>query len=255
MKTALRRFPLALATALLSAGLLSACDGENCFTANCTGTVTPPDSTGTTIVPDTIAPGANLQFPLDSATVAVADSVFVQVRVTDDRALGSLELSAFALRGDAALGTQQKVERFAAKTVNLAPAAAGRVVRDTVITRYLLATTDSLPEKGIYVVATVRDTAGLVRADTARIAIGGPRIQIMAPVAASEFRAGNTVPVRVQAEDRFDLIASVRVRASGAFAADSILTLRVPAAAVDTIINFVIPDNAQGALRLEAGTT
>jgi hypothetical protein len=255
MTTALRRLSCALATVLL-AGLLSACNGENCFTANCQGpNPNPGDTTGVQPAADTVSPGAQLQFPRDSATVAVADSVFVQVRVTDNLAVGTVELSGFALRGDPNLGTQQRVDRFQTKTVDLSPAAVGRAVKDTVVTRYLLASADSLPEKGVFVVATVRDTAGHVRADTVPISIGGPRIQIMSPASAAEFRGGTTVPVRILAEDRIDLVASVRIRASGAFAADTTLTLRVPAASVDTVVVFPVPITAQGGLHLEATTT
>lgn len=254
MTTALRRFPLALA-AVLSMALLSACDGENCFTANCDGGGTPTDTTTNPVVADTVAPEARVQLPLDSATVAVGDSIFVQVRLTDDVGLGVVTLSGFSLRGDPNLGTQQKVERFVAKDIDLSPRTTGRLVRDTVITRFLLASTDSTPERGVYVVALARDTIGRTDADTVPVVIGGPKIQILSPAAATEFRAGTQIPVRLLAEDRIDLISSIRLRTTGAFASDTTLLLRVPRASVDTTVVLFLPNVGQGALLVEAGTT
>ena len=188
-----------------------------------------------------------------ATTVAVGDSIFVQVRVADNRALRSVTLSGFSLRGDASLGSQRQVVRFAPKAVRLDNL--GRAVTDTTITRYLLPTGDSLPESPVYLVATAQDTAGHVGADTVAISIGGPRVQITAPRSDSTFRAGTPFTVRVTAEDRQDRISSLTLRTSGAFASEQSITLRTPAVTVDTTFVVTIPAGARGELQIDVAAT
>jgi hypothetical protein len=198
-------------------------------------------------------PTVSIQLPLDSATMAVGDSLFAQVRVTDGVGIATVTFEAYALRGDAALGTQTQVQRFASKTVTLT--GLGHAVRDTVLTRYLLALADSTPEHAIRLVVTATNTSGQSAADTAGVNIGGPRVSITSPAQGSSATAGNIVTVRVSASDPFDLITSVRVRASGAFTKDTTLTLPVPRASVDTAFQLAIPAGASGAAQIDAYTT
>lgn len=198
-------------------------------------------------------PTVQIQFPTDSATVAVSDSVFTQVRVTDGQGIRTVVLEGFALRGDPNLGTQTRVERFAPKTIDLSNL--GRAVRDTVLTRYLLATADSVTERQVYIVATATNAAGLSEADTVVIGIGGPRVTITAPAPGATFGAGTVVPVRLSASDRISSIIALRLRGSGAFAFDTTLTLSAPAASVDTAINVQVPNGVSGTLQLDATAT
>ncbi len=245
MKLPFRR-PPALLTAVLACATLVACGGDNLFrTEPGTGTQTGPA--------DTAAPTVTIAFPRDSITVAIADSVFVQARVTDNRRIASVTFEAYSLRGDPALGTQTRIDRFTTKTVEFD--AAGRAVTDTTLTRYLLAGLDSLPERDIRVVVTAKDSAGNTRADTATIAIGGPRVQVVTPAAGTQYGAGTPLSVRLNAEDRFDLITAVRLRATGAFAVDTTISLSVPVASVDTVVVLSIPLTSTGALTLEATAT
>ena len=188
------------ATALAVGALLAACDGQNCFTAPtgspCNGPIG-GDSTVTGVA-DSIAPEVQIELPLDSAVVAAGDSVFVRVHLSDNHRLASLTLEGFALRGDPALGTEIRVDRFVTKTIDLL--SAGRVVDDTTLVRYLNATADSTPERRIRIVATARDSAGETAVDTAFIHIGGPRIQIVTPTAGQAVPAGTQISVRLVAE-------------------------------------------------------
>jgi hypothetical protein len=127
--------------------------------------------------------------------------------------------------------------------------------RDTTLTRFLVSTRDSLPESRVYVVATARDSSGNVGADTVLVAIGGPRVQVLAPAADSAIRAGTSLAVRVSAEDRVDLVGAIRIRTTGAFQRDTTLTLRTPERQVDTTIVLPIPANAQGPLDIVANVT
>jgi hypothetical protein len=237
---------LAGAPALLGlALLLASCDGRNLFT----------EPVGGQAGADNSAPTVEFEYPRPDtvATIAPLDSVLARFRVRDNRGVARVEISGFALRGDAALGNQTAVPRFTAKTVSFD--SLGRMPRDTTLTRFLVATRDSLPESRVYVVATARDSSGNVGSDTVLVAIGGPRVQVLAPAADSSFRAGTSLGVRVAAEDRADLIGSVRVRTTGAFQRDTTLTLRVPQAQLDTVIVIPIPAGAQGPLEVAATAT
>jgi hypothetical protein len=227
--------------------LLASCDGSNLFTEPGLGA----GETGA----DTSAPTVEFEFPRPDtvATIAPLDSVLARFRVRDNRGVAQVEISGFALRGDPALGNQTMTPRFVAKTVRLDSLA--RMPRDTTLTRFLVSTRDSLPESRVYVVATARDSSGNVGADTVLVAIGGPRVQVLAPAADSAIRAGTALAVRVTAEDRADLVGSVRVRTSGAMQRDTTLTLRVPQATVDTVIVLAIPATAQGTLDIAATAT
>ena len=78
--------------------------------------------------------------------VAVGDSVRVEVHVEDQQGIARIDLTGFAIRGSAQLGTLTEVVRFEPKVVDLTEVRP--VVRDSVITRYLLATGDSVPADG-----------------------------------------------------------------------------------------------------------
>lgn len=234
------------ATALALALLLASCDGSNLFTEPVGGGETGADRS---------APTVEFEFPRPDtvATIAPLDSVLTRFRVRDNRGVTEVQIAGFALRGDAALGTQTAVPRFASKSVRLD--SIGRISRDTTLTRFLLATSDSIPESRVYVVATAKDSAGNVGADTVLVAIGGPRVQVASPAADSAFRAGTSLPLRIQAEDRADLIGSIRVRTTGAFQRDTTLTLRTPERLVDTTIVLAIPAGVQGNLDVVATAT
>ena len=227
---------------LAAAGLaLAACDGSNAFILDPTDPVTGED--------DATAPTVQIELPASGATtVAAGDSVFVRARAADNRQIATLTFEGFALRGDASLGTQVAVPRYTKKVVNLGAS----VVRDTTVSRYLLATADSSSERNVLIVVTAADSAGNESKDTTLVNIGGPRITIMAPAPDAEFRSGTQLTVRLQAEDRNDQIRSVRLRATGAFTLDSLITLRASAPLVDTTLVIPIPNVQAGTLRLEA---
>ncbi|MDB4947581.1 MAG: hypothetical protein JWM27_230 [Gemmatimonadetes bacterium] len=198
-------------------------------------------------------PTVRITFPADSATVAIGDSLFTQFRVTDGLGVAGVRVEGFVLRGDPSLGTQTRVSRFVTKTIDLT--GVGHAVRDTTLTRYLLSAADSVPEHGVLLVVTATNASGQVSADTVAVNIGGPRVTLVSPLQGATFAAGTSIPVHLTAADRFDLVSSVRVRATGAFTADTTLTLRIPAATVDTTILLLVPASASGAATLDATTT
>ncbi|HEU0014413.1 MAG TPA: hypothetical protein VFQ45_12055 [Longimicrobium sp.] len=202
---------------------------------------------------DVTPPTVDIVLPnAETSSIAVGDSLFIRANVADGTALAGLQLEAYAVRGNPDLGTAVKVSRFASKVVNLTTA--GRAVRDTTIDRYLIATSDTAQETGIYVVVTAVDTAGNSRADTVRVNIGGPRVQVAAPAQGAEFRGGTQVPIQVVAEDPHEMINSVRVRGSGAFTFDITVPVSPARTRLDTTLVVPVPNGATGTLRIDAST-
>lgn len=242
-----RAFPRHLAAFVLTAaGLgLAACDGSNLFTPG-TGTGGGGTGGGGTGSADAIPPTVQVQFPDSAGTsIAVGDSVFVKAHAADNVELDSVVFTGYVLRGDPALGTQTRVDRFERKSVVLK--GLPKVVRDTVVQRYLLPTTDRTSERGVFVVVTAYDSTGAAGADTARVNLGGPRVSLLSPTPPDTvFRGGSQFQARIQAVDSVDLIRSVRIRATGAFTFDSTLTLAQPRALLDSVITVPIP-SVQGA--------
>ena len=155
--------------ALLAAGVVAGC-GDNQWSG----------VTGVGVGNDSEAPQAEILAPDSTRRIALGDSVFVQVRLRDNAGIDSVALSGFVLRGSPELGTQVRIEKFAPKLVALSSGTA--LVRDTTLTRYLVATSDSVTDEPVYIVAAVRDLAGNTRADTVTISVGGPRVAIFEPV-------------------------------------------------------------------------
>jgi hypothetical protein len=248
------RRPVARVLLILSAGaLLAACDGTNAWTP--TG---PSGGGGPTGGTDTQAPVVTLAKPDSNANVAVGEAVYVEARVRDNVALDSVQLRAFELRGSVDLGTDTVVARFVSKTVQLG--GLDPAVRDTTLKRFLEALADSSRAQRVRVVVTAWDTAGNSGADSALVNIGGPRVVILAPAAGATFFGGTTLPIRVLAADSAQLVRSVRVTGTGAFAFDTTLTLAAPVPQVVDTFLIAIPATigtavVQGAEELRATVT
>jgi hypothetical protein len=235
----LRRPGARVLLALAAGALLAACDGTNAWTPTPTG---PGGDTGGT---DAVKPVVQLAKPDSNANVAVGEAVYVEARVTDNVALDSVQLRAFEVRGSPELGTDTAVARFVTKSVQLAGSTA---VRDTTIKRFLEALADSSRAQRVRVVVTAWDTAGNSAADTALVNIGGPRVQIVGPAAGAAFNGGTTLPIRVLAQDSSQLVRSVRVTGTGAFAFDTTVTLAAPQPQVLDTLVVLIPATLAGAV-------
>ncbi|HEX2076778.1 MAG TPA: hypothetical protein VHG08_03690 [Longimicrobium sp.] len=236
----------ALAAALMGAAALAACDGSrNPFQPR----PGPGPDGGGNPAADSTRPAVQIVLP-DTQTdnVAVGDSLFVRARVTDNTMLASVQFDAYAVRGSEVLGTATRVDRFTTKTVDLR--AAGRVVRDTTLDRFLYATADTLPEAGIYVVVTAADTAGNTASDTFRVNLGGPRVTLA--VEDDEAFAGTQLTVTVTAADTRDLIQSVLLTGTGAMQFQMPIQLPTALPSVDTTLVIPIPIAARGAVTLTA---
>jgi hypothetical protein len=227
--------PLACALLLGVAG----CEGENLWTTLPTG--------GIGGAGDNTPPQVTFQTPEAGTRIAVGDSVLVRVRVTDNHSLASLELSGHAVQGSAALGTRQQITRFQPKSVIFEGPGA---VRDTVISRYLLATPDTAAADTVYLVAVARDSVGNVRRDSVRVTIGGPRVQVLSPTVLSDVRAGGPLRVRISASDPRNRVDALTLQLRQAVNRDTTLVLDPPRSSVDTTITVQIPASATGDLQL-----
>lgn len=237
----------ALVAALMGAALFAACDGDNPFT-----NPPPPGGGASPVAADSTDPTVTIVLP-DTSTdnVAVGDSVFVRARITDNVAIETVTLEGFAIRGSATLGTATRVERFGLKTVDLR--AGGRMVRDTVIDRFLIANGDTVPEGGVFVVVTARDTADGVDADTMQVNLGGPRVSVQS--GAPEYFAGTQMSIRINASDARDLLTSVTLNLTGGVQLNQVIQFPSARPAYDTTLVIPIPLAAQGDVRVSASTT
>lgn len=241
----------ALLAALTATLLLSACDSSgNPFRPDPGGN----GGNGGGNTTDTTAPTVTIVLPnATTPTIAVGDSVFVQARVADASGVRTVTVEGFAMRGSPELGTAQRVDRWTAKTVDLA--ALGRAVRDTTLSRFLNATVDSLPESGVFVVVTARDSAGNVGADTFQVAIGGPRMAVSQVNPTEIVRGGSTLTLRVQASDARDLLQNVTVQGAGAFTFQRVIAFAPVRAELDTTLVIPVPQSATGTVRVTGAAT
>lgn len=236
--------------ALVVTALLAGCDGSN----NPWREVPTGPTPGGTAGVDSVPPAVTIQSPnAETPTVAVGAEIFVRARVADAARLAEVTVEGFSVRGDPALGTDQRIERFEKKTVDLT--AGGRTVTDTVIDRFLIATADTVPESGVFIVVTARDTSNNVGADTFQVTLGGPRVELSELTPTSPF-AGTQLTVRLVARDARDLLTRVQVTGSGSFTPSIDLRFEQARAGIDTTLVIPIPQGATpGTLSLAATAT
>ena len=229
-----RKTPLKVLVGGLLAGILfAACQGDNLFVDfNTTGQIQDADIPTVEIV---------VPSPLSVAAIPLGDSVLVTVDLSDDAGVSSVVFEGLALRGDAALGTDVVVTRFESKTVVFVPE-----VSDTTISRYLLATPDSILETAVIVV-TVFDAVGNFAADTVSLILGGPDVQFENLVGGEVIQSGLTLGLRVQARDGAG-VRQVEITVTGVVTE----TILVP---ISPVLDSLVLDTTRGSFRLGfAGT-
>ncbi len=144
---------------------------------------------------DTIKPTVAVDTPAVAALpVAVGDSVYIRVHLTDNRGITRLVLTGTSQRGVADLGTVATVTRYVSKTVIIPP------TQDTVIRRYLQAVqTDSLSEI-VTLTATAYDSTGNASSASATVrTVGGPKMTLVRPTTGARTSPGRQMVVEVLA--------------------------------------------------------
>ena len=229
----------AFARPLVLTLLLWSCDGGNGWQELPTG---PGQST------DRAVPAITILQPQPGTAVAARDSILVSVRVTDNQGVDSVRLSGYALRGSLELGTGTRVDRFAPKAIAIG---AGVTVRDTTISRYLVATADSASDTTAYIVVRARDRAGNASLDSVRLSVTpAPRVRILAPRADSVVSAGGPLTVRFRADNAATRVGQVTVRLSGGVSDSTLLTYAAGPAGVTDSTTFNISERATGPIRI-----
>src|SRR5688572_24480784 len=181
------RLPAVLAASLL---VLAGCEGPNRFSG-----LGPLDARGGR------APSVEIEAPRGDSLTArpLGDSLLVRARVRDDQGLDSVRMYGVALRGSVTLGTDTSVIRYAPKTIALPE------TRDTVLTRFLQAVPDTTREV-VAVVVEAFDTEGLFAADTTRLTVGGPAVNILNLVPDQAVQAGLSLSLQLEASDPHGII-------------------------------------------------
>ncbi|HWV56134.1 MAG TPA: hypothetical protein VNZ57_01565 [Longimicrobiales bacterium] len=223
---------------MVLAGLVvfGACEGDNLFKPN-----------ANQLTNDIVKPIVEIVRPATDMTIPLEDSVYVEVRVADQSGVAGVELIGIAHRGDADLGTDVVVTRFNSKIVDLT----NTVPQDTVIRRYLTLVAGDQTNEFVSIVARVIDLAGNIGEDTARIYLGGPRVEIVNPQHGQVVRSGRNLAIRLELGDpngltsyQIDYEGVINGRIHGNFSPAQV------AATIDTVI--VLPQGADGKLTLTA---
>jgi len=223
--------------------------GQVTLTPSATNTLGVSDvgSTVTFDVVDRTNPTVDILQPRAGTLAAtpLGDSLEVEVSVSDNVGIDTVEMSVVAFRGDRDLGTDSVVTRYAAKQVAL-----GGAVRDTTVRRFLDPVGDSIKEQG-FLIARVVDASGNMTADTTPVFIGGPDVQIQNVKDGQSVQEGLNMSIRLTGKDPLGLV-ELRLDVTGAL--DTAL-IRNFNPAVDTVTvdtTLAIPAGLSGALILTA---
>jgi hypothetical protein len=110
-----------------------------------------------------------------------------------------------SFRGSATLGTDRVVTRFLPKTVNLKSA------KDTILTRFLTPVPDTTKEV-VRIVVEAFDVGGRMSADTTRVTLGGPSVQLLNLIANQSVQAGLSLSLQMVAADPHGIIGRTTSR-------------------------------------------
>lgn len=230
-----RILPLSLGFAALA--ILWSCDGQNVFA--------PGTGTGGTGGADGSPPTVEIQQPREPAARPIGDSVLVTARTVDDAGVDSLVFLGVSFRGDKNLGTDTIVARYVSKIVRF-----DKAVRDTTISRYLVATADTTRENSV-LFALAYDSKGNVGADSVQMIIGGPRVQFLTIEDNQEIQAGLSLNLQVEAMDPEGILDLV-IQVTGVFEKTIGFTFSPPrdTVLVDTVA--VVPAGVTGEISVTA---
>ena len=227
-----RRRLLTLLAGMAFTAALWSCDGQNLFS---------PDG----VFVDGTRPVVEITQPREPAARPVGDSVLVVVRASDVTGVDSILLAGASRRGDPDLGTDTTVVRFLTRVVRFA-----EPVRDTTVSRYLVPTPDSTREVS-FLYAIAYDSQGNFAADTVRVTIGGPRVDILTLEDDQQIQAGLTLNLQVEAMDP-EGILDLTIEIKGAFERLIRIPFNPPPTSVvaDTVI--AIPAGVRGQAEVTA---
>lgn len=148
---------------------------------------------------DSFPPFARILTPVATPVqlINIGDSIFVEVRVSDDRELRDLTITGFKEVGDPDLGTFQRIARY--RQIRVPVSGAFRAgLTDTTVRRYLQPATpvDTLPDD-LIIEAVVTDAGGnTFTAQRIINLVTGPTVRVISPAQNSEHPRG-VAPLRI----------------------------------------------------------
>jgi hypothetical protein len=197
---------------------------------------------------DLLPPNVTILRPQHGGSHPLSDSLLVRVAVSDSGGIAELRIRGVAIRGGPLTNTVV-VDRYREVVIPFPQPPATRLPTDTIVQRYLQPTAETVSEP-VFIIATARDAAGNISADTVRIQ-DGPRVEIVEPSDGMLVGVDRTLNVRIAAADRSAGLDRIELRLSGVrqetFSHTNL-------GAVESI-DLVIPVNTgttTGELRLEA---
>jgi DNA-binding beta-propeller fold protein YncE len=223
---------------MLAAGALTACEGENLFVDG-----------GSSGRFSGSLPVVKIERPTHGGSHPLSDSILVRVRVQDASGITELRMRGFAIRGDSLQNTTV-ADRYVEVVVPFPQPAGAPLPKDTVIQRFLRPV-DGAVNEPVFIVATAKNAAGNIRADTVRIT-SGPRVEIIEPLDGQAVGVQRIVGVRVVAQDPaagLDRVALLLSRDN--VLSDSIVLPLSGREAIDTVLQVNTGANV-GILTLQA---
>jgi hypothetical protein len=188
------RIPARLAALAIGVALLMSCDTRG-------GTGIGGGGGGVVVTGMSV----KIQTPLATDMLNTTDSLLqVQVKLHDDVGLQNVVVTAFSVGGSAVLGTQVIKQRY---NPVLAPPSGsftpGAGQYDTTVTRFLRVLTpiDTTTRDTLYIIATARNTANKILADTVKVRlVNGPSVVFLAPTSTDSAYAGGLLQVQLLAK-------------------------------------------------------
>jgi hypothetical protein len=201
-------------------------------------------------VVDLLPPAVTILRPVGGDSHPLSDSLLVRVAVADSSGIAELRIKGLAIRGSPLTNTVV-VNRYEEVVIPFPQPPQTRLPTDTVIARYLRPLPDTTSEI-VYIIATARDGAGNVSADTVHI-LDGPRIEIIEPQPGLTLGIGQTLNVRVVATDRVAGLDRAVLRITGVRTDSIVMPNLAGRETIDTVLAVPTGQTA-GALHLQAAT-
>jgi hypothetical protein len=201
-----RSLPIFARAVLLGMGLaaLAACDGDNLFSGE----------RPIGFAPDSALPSVTIVDPIDGSSAPLTGNLLVRADIEDNSGIKQVSFKGVAIRGDSATNTTV-VNRFTEVVVTFPQAPSTTLPRDTTLLRFLTPVAGDSTSENVLIIVTVTDSLNLVRADTNRITVGGPRVTLRNPVSGSILQTGGTFQITADAVDPTVGLDSMKIYITG----------------------------------------
>lgn len=230
-----RRSRAGYIAALVALALFTSCDGENIFGSGDSGS-------------KDRAPTVRIIDPEDDGrTIAIGDSVEVEVEIEDGGGVVSLELVGLAYRPNPTLGPDIEVVRYDRQVVEFDEP----FPRETSVRRRLFPTGDDTSEQ-VHFIAIARNVAGFEATSSVEVSVGGPDVRILSPAHGQVVQSGGPLNVRIEAIYEQGISNMELVYGGDFMEGNEILALSPAEDSVFWTTTLELPDGASGELRLQA---